>query len=147
MGLAKTAELNGHPGPTHALELAAQRGLTPEQEIKTEVPSKKMQTRATRLGNQLVEEEHALDRLFESRTVNSESFGQSSARIGRLQGKVRQAHLDAHVERTGLLTAAQIEKYNRLRGYGEAREQETHGRRHTLNGRSNSPFERTELEE
>ena len=39
---------------------------------------------------------------------------------------VRQVHLDAHVEQTALLTPAQVEKYNRLRGYGMTGEQETH---------------------
>ena len=126
MGLAKAAELNGYPGPAHVLELAAQLDLTPEQKTKTEVLFKKMQARAIPLGKELVEEERALDRLFASHAVNSESLGQALARIGRLQGQVRQVHLDAHVEQTALLTPAQVEKYNRLRGYGMSSEQETH---------------------
>ena len=126
MGLAKAAELNGYPGPAHVLELAAQLDLTPEQKTKTEVLFKKMQARAIPLGKELVEEERALDRLFASRAINSESLGQALARIGRLQGQVRQVHLDAHVEQTALLTPAQVEKYNRLRGYGMTGEHETH---------------------
>ena len=31
MGLAKSAELNGHPGPMHVLELAEELKLTAEQ--------------------------------------------------------------------------------------------------------------------
>ena len=126
MGLAKAAELNGYPGPAHVLELAAQLDLTPEQKTQTEALLKKMQARAIPLGKELVEEERALDRLFVSRAVNSESLKQVLARIGRLQGQVRQVHLDAHVEQTALLTLAQVEKYNRLRGYGMTGEQETH---------------------
>jgi len=80
MGLAKAAELNGYPGPAHVLELAAQLDLTPAQKIKTEVLFKKMQARAIPLGKELVEEERALDRLFASRAVNSESLGQALAR-------------------------------------------------------------------
>jgi Spy/CpxP family protein refolding chaperone len=126
MGLAKAAELNGYPGPAHVLELAAQLDLTLDQKTKTEVLFKKMQARAIPLGKELVEEERALDRLFGSRTVNSQSLAQALARIGRLQGQVRQVHLDAHVEQTALLTPAQVEKYNRLRGYGITGEHETH---------------------
>lgn len=126
MGLAKAAELNGYPGPAHVLEFAAQLDLTPEQKIQTELLFKKMQARAIPFGKELVEEERALDRLFASRAVNSQSLGQSLARIGRLQGQVRQVHLDAHIEQTALLTAAQVEKYNRLRGYGATGEQQTH---------------------
>jgi hypothetical protein len=102
MGLAKAAELNGYPGPAHVLELAVQLDLTPEQQIKTEVLFKKMQAHAIPLGKELVEEERALDRLFASHAVNSESLGQSLARIGRLQGQVRQVHLDAHLEQTAM---------------------------------------------
>ena len=126
MGLAKAAELNGYPGPAHVLELAAQLDLTLDQKTKTEVLFKKMQARAIPLGIELVEEERALDRLFVSRAVNSQSLAQALARIGRLQGQVRQVHLDAHIEQTALLTPAQVEKYNRLRGYGTTGEQETH---------------------
>jgi len=85
-----------------------------------------MQARAIPLGRELVEEERALDRLFALRAINSESLEQALARIGRLQGQVRQVHLDAHVEQTALLTPAQVEKYNRLRGYGMTGDQETH---------------------
>jgi len=126
MGLAKAAELNGYPGPAHVLELAAQLDLTPEQKIKTEALFKKMQARAVSLGTELIDEERALDRLFVSHAVNSESIGQALARIGRLQGQVRQVHLDAHIEQTALLTPAQVEKYNRLRGYGTTGELKTH---------------------
>jgi Spy/CpxP family protein refolding chaperone len=126
MGLATAAELNGYPGPAHVLELAAQLDLTLDQKTKTEVLFKKMQARAIPLGKELVEEERALDRLFASRAVNSQSLAQALARIGRLQGQVRQVHLDAHVEQTALLTPAQVEKYNRLRGYGITGEHKTH---------------------
>lgn len=130
MGLAKAAELNGYPGPAHVLELAVQLDLTPEQKIKTEALFKKMQARAITLGKELVEEERALDRLFASRAVDSENLGQSLARIGRLQGEVRQVHLYTHVEQTALLTPAQVEKYNQLRGYGMSGEQKAHQPQH-----------------
>jgi Spy/CpxP family protein refolding chaperone len=131
MGLAKTAELNGYPGPAHVLELAVQLDLTAEQKIKTEALFKKMQARAIPLGKELVEAERALDHLFASRAVNSDSLGLAMARIGQLQGQVRETHLDAHVEQTALLTPAQVEKYKQLRGYGMSGGHEAHDpRRH-----------------
>jgi Spy/CpxP family protein refolding chaperone len=126
MGLAKAAELNGYPGPAHVLDLADQLNLTAEQKSKTEAVFKKMQARAIPLGKELVEEERTLDHLFASRVINSESLGQSLTRIGRLQGQLRQAHLDAHIEETSLLTPAQVEKYTRLRGYAMTGEHEAH---------------------
>ena len=77
MGLAKAAELNGYPGPAHVLELSAQLELTPEQKTKTEVLFETMQSRAIPLGKELVQEERALDRLFASHAVNSETLDQA----------------------------------------------------------------------
>jgi len=120
MGLAKAAELNGYPGPAHVLELAAQLGLTPEQRAATEALFQKMQQRAIVLGRELVEAEGALDRLFASHSASSEAVKVSLARIARLQGEIRQVHLDAHIEQAVVLTAAQITTYARLRGYDVA---------------------------
>ena len=117
MGLAKAAELNGYPGPAHVLELAAQLGLTPEQRAATEALFQKMQQRAMALGRELVEAEGALDRLFASHSASSEAVKVSLTRIARLQGELRQVHLDAHLEQAAVLTAAQITTYARLRGY------------------------------
>ena len=117
MGLAKAAELNGYPGPVHVLELATQLGLTPEQRAATEALFQKMQQRAMALGRELIEAEGALDRLFASHSASSEAVKVSLTRIARLQGELRQVHLDAHLEQAAVLTAAQITTYERLRGY------------------------------
>jgi len=117
MGLAKAAELNGYPGPAHVLELAAQLGLTPEQRAATEALFQKMQQRAMALGRELVEAEGALDRLFASHAASSEAVKVSLTRIARLQGEIRQVHLNTHIEQAALLSAAQITIYARLRGY------------------------------
>ena len=126
IGLAKAAELNGYPGPAHVLEFATELELTSEQKSKTEVLFKKMQAQAIPMGEQLVEEERALDHLFASHAISSENLGQVLLRIGRLQSQVRQVHLDAHIEESAMLTPEQIKKYNLLRGYGIADEREIH---------------------
>jgi hypothetical protein len=129
MGLAKAAELNGYPGPAHVLELATELNLTADQKVKTEALFRTMQARAIHLGKELVEEEHALDRLFASHSVTPEALDSSLARIGKLQAQVRQAHLDAHLEQTTLLSPPQIKQYNRLRGYGPTSGNENHEQR------------------
>jgi Spy/CpxP family protein refolding chaperone len=129
MGLAKAAELNGFPGPAHVLELATQLNLTTDQKIKTEALFKMMQARAIPLGKEFVEEERALNHLFASRSVTPEALSSSLARIGKLQGQVRQVHLEAHIEQTALLTPEQVGNYNRLRGYAtsnDSHEQRRH---------------------
>jgi len=128
MGLAKAAELNGYPGPAHVLELGSQLGLTPEQRAATEALFQRMQHRAIALGKELVEAESTLDRLFASHTASSESVKESLTRIARLQGEIRQVHLDAHIEQATVLTAAQIATYARLRGYDAAPVHDGHHR-------------------
>jgi Spy/CpxP family protein refolding chaperone len=120
MGLAKAAELNGYPGPAHVLELAGQLELTAEQRAETEALFQKMQSSAVTLGKALVQEEGALDQLFASRSVNAAILASTLARIGRLQGQLRQAHLEAHLEQTALLTPQQVAKYIQLRSYAES---------------------------
>ena len=128
MGLAKAAELNGYPGPAHVLELASQLGLTPAQRVATEALFQKMQHRAIALGKELVDAEGDLDRLFASRSASSEAVKVSLTRIARLQGEIRQVHLDAHIEQATMLTAAQIATYARLRGYDAAHVHDGHHR-------------------
>lgn len=46
MGLAKAAELNGYPGPSHALALASELGLTSEQRQLTQALFATMEEKA-----------------------------------------------------------------------------------------------------
>ncbi|MGH7544628.1 MAG: hypothetical protein ACREKI_00435 [Gemmatimonadota bacterium] len=48
------------------------------------------------------------------------------AEWGRLQGELRAVHLWAHVETARLLTPAQIERYDELRGYAHSEPDATH---------------------
>jgi len=130
MGLAKAAELNGYPGPAHVLELAVQLELTAEQRAQTAALFQSMQWRAIALGKALVEEERTLDQHFASRSINATILASVLARIGSLQGQLRQVHLEAHLEQTALLTPQQIAKYLQLRGYGTSSGQVRHGDRH-----------------
>ena len=130
MGLAKTAELNGYPGPSHVLELASQLTLTPEQRARTEALFSSMASKAISLGRALVEEERKLDRLFATKAVTAELLASSLSEIGSLQAKVRGAHLEAHLAQVEILTPEQNARYARLRGYGSADANTGHGGQH-----------------
>jgi Spy/CpxP family protein refolding chaperone len=117
LGYAKPAELNGYPGPLHVLELAANLQLSDEQRARTEALFASMQAKAKEAGQALVAEERALDRLFASRSVDAGSLAASLERIGKLQARVREAHLEAHLAQSGILTPGQVAHYARLRGY------------------------------
>ena len=89
-GLARAAELNGVPGPTHLLELADQIGLTEQQRDDIEVIRAQMRADAITAGERFV-----------------------AAHQSRL------AHLNAHLLTLPLLTDTQVTQYSVLRGYSD----------------------------
>ncbi|MDO9002865.1 MAG: periplasmic heavy metal sensor [Aquabacterium sp.] len=120
MGQAKAAELNGYPGPSHVLSLSKELELTPGQKAQTQALFNDMASRSKRVGQQLVEEERSLNELFVAKTATPERLSIAMAKIGQLQGQVRQVHLEAHIHQHAILTPSQIAKYQVLRGHGEA---------------------------
>lgn len=120
MGLAKAAELNGYPGPSHVLALAAALELSAGQREQTESLFRSMEAKAVSLGRPLIEEERKLDRSFAERTVTPASLAQSLSRIGQLQARVREAHIEAHLAQVAILTPEQVVRYRVLRGYSDA---------------------------
>jgi len=126
LGLAKAAELNGYPGPSHVLALASELELTVDQKQRTESLFKNMEAKAIALGRPLIEEERKLDRLFAEKKITTKLLDQSLTRIGELQAQVRGAHLETHLAQAEILTPAQISKYMRLRGYSNAPETNGH---------------------
>lgn len=118
MGLARAAELNGYPGPRHVQDLAKELNLTPAQVSATEKLFATMQTKAQALGESLVEEERHLDHLFASHEITPELLATSLERIGSLQAKIRNTHLQAHIDEAEVLSPEQNARYAQLRGYG-----------------------------
>lgn len=117
MGLAKPAELNHFPGPKHVLELATELELSTEQRAQTEEIFAQMQGQAREIGEMIVEAELYLDNRFAHAHIDETVLAESTALIAELYGKLRYTHLRAHLVVTELLTPAQIEEYDRLRGY------------------------------
>jgi hypothetical protein len=120
MGFAKAAELNGYPGPAHVLALAEPLALTGRQRADTEAVFARMQSEARALGERLVVEERALDRAFADGTVTPDALAAATASIAALQGRLRDVHLRAHLEQTGILAPEQVARYATLRGYADA---------------------------
>ena len=117
MAMALAAELNGYPGPLHTLELGHELDLTPEQEQQTRQLFAEMQQEAGRLGEEFVDAEEALDRLFRERKATPESVLQASLDAAELRGRLRATHLLYHLEMMDVLSPEQVERYNHLRGY------------------------------
>jgi hypothetical protein len=117
MALALPAELNGYPGPAHVLELAGPLGLSDDQQRATLALFEQMQAEAKALGEQVITEERALDRLFRDQRADSASVREATARAAGKQGELRAAHLDYHLLMMAVLTPRQVARYMELRGY------------------------------
>jgi len=120
LGYAMAAELNGHAGPKHVLELAAELGLTSGQRPAVEASYERMRAEAVAVGAEILAAEEELDRRFAHRHLDEVKLAELTGRIGELEGRLRFAHLRAHLETDALLTEAQRARYVELRGYGAA---------------------------
>lgn len=117
MGFALPAELNGFPGPKHALELADDLKLTDDQRSKTQTLFTEMNTRARSLGAELIEAERHLDQSFATKNIDAERLAKMTSHIGEIRGKLRAVHLSAHLQMMEILTESQVHDYNMARGY------------------------------
>ncbi|HEX9705440.1 MAG TPA: periplasmic heavy metal sensor [Gemmatimonadales bacterium] len=116
-GFARTAELNGYPGPRHVLDRGDHLTLSAEQRTSIEAIFAAMQTDATRLGAEIVDRERALAAAFAQRTVSPGSLAARVDTLGTLYARLRARHLGAHIETTALLTPEQIGRYSEMRWY------------------------------
>lgn len=117
LGYAMAAELNGHAGPKHVLELAEPLALSPEQRTGVQSSFARMHVESVRLGAALVAVEEQLDRRFAHRHLDAALLAELTAEIARIEGELRYTHLAAHLETDALLTAEQRARYTELRGY------------------------------
>lgn len=118
MELALPAELNGYPGPMHVLELADPLSLTEEQRELTEQAFESMRTRASDLGEQVIESERELDRLFAERRATLEEIERLTEQAARLWGQLRAVHLEYHLHILTVLDDEQVRRYSHLRNNG-----------------------------
>lgn len=127
LGYAKAAELNGWPGPLHALELADILALDADQRARINVVRQVMLGKAKQLGEQLIAAEAALDALFAEGTPTLTLVADATEKIGRIEAALRAIHLAAHIEVKPLLTPHQRMIYARERGYGGGNGHGGHG--------------------
>src|SRR5262245_626573 len=119
MGLALAAELNGYPGPKHAIELAEQLHLSPDQISELKSLFEAMKAETIPLGTALISQERSLNDDFANHTVTLASLEGATQKIGITQAALRAAHLKYHLSTVTILTPEQIAQYNRLRGYND----------------------------
>jgi hypothetical protein len=126
MGLALAAELNGYPGPSHLLELADRLGLSDAQRTSTRNMFDAMKAETIPIGERLIAEEAALDRLFADHVITPEKLSAATAEIGLTQAELRAAHLKYHLSTVAMLEPSQIRQYSVMRGYDNGGSQQHH---------------------
>jgi len=117
MGLALAAELNGYPGPMHAIQLKDKLELTAAQVGKLQGLFSAMKAEAIATGKLLIEQERELNEAFAKQTVTLASLEAMTQKIGATHAALRAGHLKYHVATLAILTPDQVKRYNELRGY------------------------------
>lgn len=116
-GLARAAELNGVPGPAHLLELSGELELDEEQVAAITAIRDRMSQNAVEAGERFVAAERALDEAFASGVPELEELERLTREAGEARAALRLVHLAAHLETPNVVSTAQVERYNALRGY------------------------------
>ncbi|WP_299782859.1 periplasmic heavy metal sensor [uncultured Roseobacter sp.] len=116
-GFALAAELNGHPGPAHVLELAEDLGLSSKQRARVEDIFGAMQAEAIAAGAVFIASERALDTAFSNGGLDAAELEVLVNAAGQARSNLRFVHLSRHLETLEVLSAAQVAQYNDLRGY------------------------------
>ena len=116
-GYARMAELNSYPGPRHVLDLRSQLNLSATQIEEIQKVFNQMQSEAKSFGRTIVAKEQELSEAFATKKITDVRLQDKTNELARLYGKLRSVHLQAHLQITPLLSAEQIQKYNRIRGY------------------------------
>lgn len=116
-GLAKAAELNGMPGPSHVLEMKRELALTAEQLAATQRIFDRMRAGAVTEGRRLIAAELALESGFQDGPIGEERLRSRLRQIEASRVELRFIHLAAHLQTVRILSPTQVKRYYQLRGY------------------------------
>jgi uncharacterized protein (DUF305 family) len=116
-GMAKAAELNGVPGPRHALDLAAGLGLSARQRTRLQAIYDEMHRHALTAGQRYIRTQEALERDFRAGRLTANALPTRVAEVSRRRGELETIHLAAHLATARVLSPDQVARYSRLRGY------------------------------
>jgi hypothetical protein len=116
-GFAKSAELNGMPGPKHVLDMEKELALSPSQAEEIRYVADDMRKDATREGGVFLGLELELEGRFKEGNIDADELEHRLDLIEQSRARLRFIHLSAHLTVTKMLSPKQVEAYNRLRGY------------------------------
>jgi Spy/CpxP family protein refolding chaperone len=113
-GQTVVAEKNGFPAPQKVVSFKDQLGLTKDQLKKMNEIITNLPIAATIKGQDIVEAEEELNKLFESGTINEKTLRTKLERIGKMRAELRFVHLQVYLKEKLILTAKQWERLKEL---------------------------------
>jgi Spy/CpxP family protein refolding chaperone len=113
-GQTLVAEKNGFPAPQKIISFKDQLGLTKDQLRKINEMMTNLPVSATVKGQDIVDAEDELDKLFESGTINEKTLRTKLERIGKMRADLRFIHLQVYLKEKTILSANQWERLKEL---------------------------------
>jgi Spy/CpxP family protein refolding chaperone len=104
------------------LDLKDELGLSRDQLMRTEALEKVISSSAAVKGEEIVQAEEELNKLFASGSVSEKVLRVKLEEIGKLRADLRFIHLQAHLRTKQILTQEQLKRYNELRGHESKRQ-------------------------
>jgi Spy/CpxP family protein refolding chaperone len=114
-GQNMVAENNGYPSPQKIVSLKDQIGLTKDQLKKIKEIVTNLPISAVVKGQEIIDAEEELNKLFESGTVSEKTLRIKLERIGKMRAELRFVHLQIYVKEKQILSAKQWERLKELK--------------------------------
>jgi Spy/CpxP family protein refolding chaperone len=114
-GQNMVAENNGYPSPQKIVSLKDQIGLTKDQLKKIKEIVTNLPISAVVKGQEIIDAEDELNKLFESGTISEKTLRIKLERIGKMRAELRFVHLQIYVKEKQILSAKQWERLKELK--------------------------------
>ena len=116
-GLARSATVHQFPSPAIVLSMIPQLVLFEDQSDPVKAIYDRTHTKVVELGKQLVDEETKIDHALEAEEPDPAALEVMIRESARLQGELRLAHIQAHLQTKKLLRPDQLTRYGALHGH------------------------------
>jgi Spy/CpxP family protein refolding chaperone len=113
-GQTAVAENNGFLSPQKIVSLKEQLGLTKDQLRKMDEMLTNLPISVNVKGQEIVEAEEELNKLFESGTINEKTLRVKLERIGKMRADLRFIHLQVYLREKQIISAKQWDRLKEL---------------------------------
>jgi len=113
-GETLVAEKNGYPAPAKIIALKDQLGISKDQLKKINELVTNLQISSSVKGQDIVEAEEELSKLFESGSLNEKTLRTKLERIGKMRAEFRFMHLQVSIKEKQILSTKQWDRLKEL---------------------------------